>query len=89
MFDFAKAIKQLDEAGDVLVFPDKDGSIGVTILDCDGWDDDWEEIEHDFAMPDLVDAVENFINEHATGDFYKDLHVGSTIYHIGYSSMDI
>ena len=66
--------------------------IGLTINDFDGYDDDWNEEEHEYENLEAVDEVLEWLEENADyqeGDLYISYHFGKIEVVVGYTSFDI
>ena len=66
--------------------------IDVTILDFEGFTEDWEEVERQLEDGEAVNRVLDWLEEHADrveGHYYKDLYFGEYKLTIGYASFDI
>ena len=54
--EMMRMMKKLEAAGDIDVRNTKYGYV-VTINDFDGFDDDWNEVDREFVLPDLLDKL--------------------------------
>lgn len=76
---------------DVDVYERMDGTVRVTVQDCDGFDEEWSEIDHDYDE-DAVDAVYERLEAEASevsGDFYRYFQFDGFTVVWGYASMDV
>lgn len=81
----------LEACGDVYFdVDDTDGSVSVTFEDFDGFDDDWSEIDREYEMPEVVDAVFALLEGcPSEGDYYVTYLVDGRSVEVGFSSYDI
>ena len=66
--------------------------IDLTICDFDGFDEDWDEIDHEWVDEETVDEVLEWLEAHADrveGDFYVSYYFGDVEVQVGYTSYDI
>lgn len=83
-------LRTLEDAGDVTLWVDEDGSVDVTFEDFEGFDEDWDEVMRDYEMPQLVDEVFDLLDScDSEGDFYVTYMVEGHAVEVGYSSYDI
>ena len=84
-------LKTLEQAGDVRMFRlSRSGEIRVDFIDFIGFDDNWCEKFRHFAMPELIEQVEDIINEFGTGNsFYREVVLDGIKFSFGYTSYDI
>ena len=66
---FNEIVTRLEEVGDILVSKDN-GVIDIIFVDFDGYDENWEEVEHEIAEPALYEELEDFLGEALNWDFY-------------------
>jgi hypothetical protein len=85
---FHEVLDSLAEVGDVSVSHCTDYT-DLTFEDFEGFDDDWSEVFRDYAEPELVEELEDFIEEVAEGDFYQRFEFDGVTYQVGYGSFDI
>lgn len=84
---------QLDRISADSWYEVSDTHIGLTINDFDGFADDWSDAEREFADADAVDAVLDWLEEHA--DCFEEdycccyYHFGDIVVEVGYTSFDI
>jgi hypothetical protein len=82
----------LDTAAADMTYSDYDDEIRVTIEDFIGFDEDWDEVYRDFEDKAAVEAVLDWLEEHADRveeDLYGYYHFGDITVVVGYSSFDI
>ena len=82
-------LETLAQAGDVEILRKSDTEICVNFIDFIGFDDDWCEEFRDYAMPELVEQVEDIIAELGTGDYYHEMVLDGVSFVFGYTSFDI
>lgn len=66
--------------------------IDLTIWDFEGFDDDWDEVNHEFVDEEAIEEVFKWLDENADwtdGDFYRYYHFGKIVVIVGYTSFDI
>jgi hypothetical protein len=85
---FHEVLDSLAEVGDVAVCQCGDYT-DLTFEDFEGFDDDWSEVFRDYAEPELVEELEDFLDEVAEGDFYQRFEFDGVTYQVGYASFDI
>ena len=85
-------MKKLEAAGDIDVMGVKYGYV-VTINDFDGFDDDWNEVDREFKLPDLLDEFLDMLAseaaEVAEDGLYKIYRFEDFFVRVGYESFDI
>ena len=82
-------IALLEASGDLCVERDGEVEVSLTLLDFEGFDDDWSEVFRSYSEPELVDEFEELIEGIAEGDYYQYFEIGGMSYCLGESSMDI
>ena len=83
-------IALLEASGDLRVDRDEEeAEVSLTLLDFEGFDDDWSEVFRSYSEPELVDEFEELIEGIAEGDYYQYFEIGGMSYCLGESSMDI
>lgn len=86
---FNEIVTRLEEVGDILVSKDN-GVIDIIFVDSDGFDENWEEVEHEKAEPALYEELEDFLGEALNWDFYGEGTVFNKIQvTAGYTSYEI
>ena len=66
--------------------------IHLTIDDFAGFDEDWNEIDREFADPEAVAETLAWLRDNAStisNDLYTYYHIGDVVVVLGYSSYDI
>ena len=84
-------LRMLVELGESVEYSVHEGYVDVTVLDFEGFDEDWCEIDGDYDE-DAVDYFLEWLEEHCDsheGDFYHSYYFGDLEVEIGYASMDI
>ena len=70
-----------------------DNHIDLTIDDFEGFDENWDEVFREYVDADAVDAVLEWLEEHAEyddGDLYRYYHFNDDIVvEVGWTSFDI
>lgn len=64
----------------------------VTMEDFEGFDDEWREVDHEYADEDMVEAFFDAIEEQAVrteGDFYTTYYFDGYAIRIGFASYEI
>ena len=83
-------IALLEASGDLRVDRDEEeAEVSLTLLDFEGFDDDWSEVFRSYSEPELVDEFEELIEGIAEGDYYQYFEIDGMSYCLGESSMDI
>lgn len=83
-------LETLEQAGDVRIFRVSNCEILVDFIDFIGFDDNWCEKFRNFAMPELIEQVEDIINKFGTRDsFYRKVVLDGIKFSFGYTSYDI
>ena len=83
-------LETLEQAGDVRIFRVSRDEILVDFIDFIGFDDNWCEKFRNFAMPELIEQVEDIINKFGTRDsFYRKVVLDGIKFSFGYTSYDI
>lgn len=85
---FHEVLDVLVEVGDVTV-GQLNSYTDLTFEDFEGFDDDWSEVLRDYAKPELVEELEEFIEEVADGDYYQRFEFDGATYKVGYASFEI
>ena len=76
---------------DVAIYERPDGTIQVTVLDFEGFDDDWNEVMRDYdevAIEQMEDTLAEVANK-VESDFYTVYHFDGFKVVIDYTSYDI
>jgi len=84
-------LKELEEVEDAY-FYESEGVYNVDINDFEGFDENWDEVDHEFVKPQLVEYFINWLEENASskeGDFYVTYHFNGFAVQLGYTSYDI
>ena len=84
------AIEALGE--DASLWEYSDGTLGVTIEDFEGFDDDWSEVDREYDDEEAVDAFLEMLEAECSsqeGDFYVVYHFEDFDVRLGYASFDI
>lgn len=87
-----RIIEKLETVAQDVDYVVLDKRIDVTILDFDGFTEDWEEVERELEDEEGVDELLDWLEEQADeieGDYYKDFHFGEYTVTVGYASFDI
>lgn len=90
MFD--EFMMMVEACGEDVMFDGHDGDFDLTFDDFEGFDDDWSEVDREYTHPAEVDALGDWMEEHASsveGDFYRTYHFDGFDVTVGYTSMDI
>ena len=69
-----------------------DNFINLTINDFEGFDENWNELDHEFVDEDAVEEVLEWLEENADyiyDDFYRRYRFGEIVVNIDYTSNDI
>lgn len=85
-----EVMEMLATVKDIEVYESKD-CIEVTVLDFEGFDEDWDEIERDYD-DEAIDKLTTWLEAHADrveGDFYVYFYFEDCEVCFGYASMDI
>lgn len=85
-------MEQVMAHGDGHLAVDEDGDMEFMVYDFEGFDDDWSEVDHEFADRELVDRVLDLLEQEADeveGDYYMYYHFGDVVVELSYSSFDI
>ena len=95
MFDTIYTIlNRLETSNDVTGFwePDEGTThFDVTLNDFDGFDEEWNEIDRDWADPEMVKAFYEVLDtaERTEGDYYVTYYWADCSLTLGYTSYDI
>ncbi len=84
-------LKELEEVEDAY-FHEYKGMYLVDLNDFEGFDDNWCEVDREYAKPQLVEYFEKWLVENASsieGDYYKVYRFDGFAVRLGYSSYDI
>ena len=84
------AIEALGE--DASLWEYSDGTLGVTIEDFEGFDDEWSEVDREYDDEEAVDAFLEMLEAECSsqeGDFYVVYHFEGFDVRLGYASFDI
>lgn len=85
-------MEQVMAHGDGHLTVDENGDMEFMVYDFEGFDDDWSEVDHEFADRELVDRVLDLLEQEADeveGDYYMYYHFGDVVVELSYSSFDI
>lgn len=86
---FNEIVTRLEEVGDILVSK-YNGVIDIIFVDFDGFDENWEEVEHETVEPALYEELEDFLGEALNWDYYGRGAIFNKIQvTAGYTSYDI
>ena len=84
-------VNMLKELGEDVSYSMIDGKLSVTVIDFDGFDEDWSEIERDYdeeAVEGFVEWLETHAHSVEEG-YYSYYHLGDVVVCVGYASYDI
>ena len=86
----AKMIQAVDNGDAYIDF--MGGYVEFTVNDFDGFDADWNEVDHEFKDEALVDEILDFLKnacDYCKDDFYRKYYFGDAVVELGFSSYDI
>ena len=85
MMEMLEAIRK---AGDAVYSVHHD-TYWVTVLDFDGFDENWSEVMRDYADEEQVEEFEDWLEEHASSVEDGYYHFEGFSVHLGYACDDI
>ena len=90
MKELEEILKKLEQVGDVIA-EREEGKIEIYVQDVEGLDEDYEEIERDYCLPQLVEELEKFLmqQELVKDELYKVYKIEGQLVELGYSSYEI
>ena len=70
---------------------DRGAEFHITLNDFEGFDEDWNEVEREYADPEMVDALEELLEQadEVEGDYYRAYRFEGFSVVVGYASYDI
>lgn len=84
------AIKALGE--DASLWDERDYCLDVTLEDCEGFNDNWSEVDREYDNPEMVERFEEMLETECLSqecDFYVLYHFEGFDVRLGYASFDI
>lgn len=90
MFDTLMAL--IDACKNDVDFFEEDRMINLTIIDFEGFDNNWNEVMRDYDNPDAVAALLDWLNANCVSkvdEFYTTYFFDGFAVHLGYASFDI
>ena len=90
MFDTLMTL--IDACKNDVDFFEEDRMIDLTIIDFEGFDDNWNEVMWDYDNPNAVDALLDWLNANCVSkvdDLYTTYSFDGFAVHLGYASFDI
>ena len=83
-------LRTLEDVGDVIMTVEADGSLDLTFDDFEGFDEEWNEMDRPYEMPELVDEVFDLLQScESEGDYYVTYFVDGHEVCVGFTSYDI
>ncbi len=92
MFEtFQMIMTRLEASEDAFIDYVRGTEYHITINDFEGFDEDWSEVERDYADEEMVEALEEFLEcaERTEGDYYVTYYFEGFSVVVGYASFDI
>ena len=90
MFDTLMTL--IDACKNDVDFFEEDRMIDLTIIDFEGFDDNWNEVMRDYDNPNAVDALLDWLNANCVSkvdEFYVIYSFDGFAVQLGYASFDI